>query len=1302
LVIRIETVSQGGFMGANKRLGRWLVYGLCLAPAVIMLGFYWLQYIPDQREYFMNLRFRTLSIIGDQLRSKIESLATSFENATNFYDPDQYIKALVSDLSYEPCPKRVSAQPSVELGSPANSVRFHSAQGCVADASMFRIFSPFTRDDLFDDVVIANESGRVVYQRSTSSPRVAALSELVKTGADAKTTPKEGSGMDADAVRSVRLDDSEFMLLLQPLTISSPGGQPARLMVGGLVRSTRLASEAHHVPPKYLLVLFAPVLVVVLSGPFLKILLLTRTGRLAFRDMALLSLFTLFAAGLVTVLMASWYQYVLSEQQTDPDLEQFAKSLNGLIVSDVKGMRNALEEFDKDLPTSAGEIHDRTDLLASNLPAEFANAPAPFDFVFWTNSDGCQVAKWSTKRFNTERVDQKTEEHFRNVVAKRLWQIEGKPFTLQTRLSQTTSQLIVVLAIPSRHAGLKVAGCGKKEPSPIVSAAIVASLRSVSAPLVPPGAGFAVFEPEGRVLFHSSSERNLHENLFTEIDAPDRLRAGVIMRVGQSLSANYRGLQYRFQIQPVTQLGIPWSIAVFREREPRQAMIGLVWFETLVLFVSSVCLMASIFALVSVILRAGWGWSLRRQVDFFLAHVWPDPARSTVFRQLAWSLAGMLLLSLFVVARGCVQGYRSGGWLLPFCFLLPLAALAVAMFWFGKPDPARCDVSRAGQKRPAYIASLSLLLILVAIVPAAGLFGVCQAYEARLYLMHWQRALLNSVTARRERMAAAVEGSQALSDPAKAFIRRHFLRPDGLGGATDSQKHVRGFWHTTVDSGEAGVQISPTWWQGLLSSIRQPEAEIESMETGALARAQAEGNQCQWQMGKADQRSLILTCQNGSKEAVTVQSMLPDIKVPSDPYWWVVALVLLGAVYAWNCLAFSRLFNLDFRYTPLPLLSELEGPAELKSHLLVFGLPLARKDAAVREWLKYTPPRVNLYEAHFTQDWLEQTVERLKKELMARATVAAQAATAGGSTVASERTVATTPWVHISNLEAKLGDTHERQVVASLMERLILTDVNGMRVRLAVTSAVDPVFHFDSVLFDERKKIYEHPLPEPELQRLARLLHNFRKTQVSSSSEHQPKRATNNLARQIVDQECSPHPALLDVGEEVLGVAKDNPDRETLLAMVAERALALYKLFWAVCTRSEKLLLIQLAQNGLVNPLCLETLEDLVRKGLVLPGPRPRIMNETFRRFLEKVEGPETVRQWEGEAGESSWLVIRNVVVALLALGLVVLALTQQPALQTVTAILTGVGTVLAGLFRVFGFFGTRGGLAAGKSARAD
>ena len=77
------------------------------------------------------------------------------------------------------------------------------------------------------------------------------------------------------------------------------------------------------------------------------------------------------------------------------------------------------------------------------------------------------------------------------------------------------------------------------------------------------------------------------------------------------------------------------------------------------------------------------------------------------------------------------------------------------------------------------------------------------------------------------------------------------------------------------------------------------------------------------------------------------------------------------------------------------------------------------------------------------------------------------------------------------------------------------------------------------------------------------------------------------------------------------------------------------------------------------------------------------------------------MRLWESEAGESFWLIIPNVVLAFLTLGLVVLALTEQPALENVTAILTGVGTVLAGLFRVFGFFSGRRGVPSLEAPRA-
>jgi len=398
-------------------------------------------------------------------------------------------------------------------------------------------------------------------------------------------------------------------------------------------------------------------------------------------------------------------------------------------------------------------------------------------------------------------------------------------------------------------------------------------------------------------------------------------------------------------------------------------------------------------------------------------------------------------------------------------------------------------------------------------------------------------------------------------------------------------------------------------------------------------------------------------------------------------------LVLLGGAYAWNCRALCRLFLQDFDYSPLPLLPALPALAAMQSDVLVLGLPLARKDEAVRQWLRYAPPRVNLYAAHLSESWLAETVTQVRRELTASPALASQAA-AGGTTTQLAPTVSRKPWVHISNLEAKLRAPQDRQIVAGLVENLIAMNIGGSRPRLIVTSTIDPVFHFDSVLTDERKKIYEHPLAEPELQRISRLLHNFRKVQAPGPAAQPPDWATRDAAGAAVYEECRHHPALLAVGEEVASMAALTPRREALLARVAERAQALYKLFWACCARSEKLLLIQLAQTGLVNPLCVDTLQALVRKGLILPGSRPRIMNETFLRFLATAEAPATVRQWESEAGESSWPVIRNVVLVLIAAGLAVVAMTQREAMQTVTAVLTGVATVMAGLFRLAGYLG--------------
>jgi hypothetical protein len=79
-------------------------------------------------------------------------------------------------------------------------------------------------------------------------------------------------------------------------------------------------------------------------------------------------------------------------------------------------------------------------------------------------------------------------------------------------------------------------------------------------------------------------------------------------------------------------------------------------------------------------------------------------------------------------------------------------------------------------------------------------------------------------------------------------------------------------------------------------------------------------------------------------------------------------------------------------------------------------------------------------------------------------------------------------------------------------------------------------------------------------------------------------------------------------------------------------------------------------------------------------------MNETFRQFLETVEGPDTVHKWESEGGESSWPIVRNILLVLIIIGLAVVGLADHEVMQKATGALTGVVTLMAILSRVLGY----------------
>jgi hypothetical protein len=100
--------------------------------------------------------------------------------------------------------------------------------------------------------------------------------------------------------------------------------------------------------------------------------------------------------------------------------------------------------------------------------------------------------------------------------------------------------------------------------------------------------------------------------------------------------------------------------------------------------------------------------------------------------------------------------------------------------------------------------------------------------------------------------------------------------------------------------------------------------------------------------------------------------------------------------------------------------------------------------------------------------------------------------------------------------------------------------------------------------------------------------------------------------------------------------------------------------------------LIQLAQEGLINPGCCDVATRLMAKGLIVDGPVPTIFNYTFRAFLQSIERRHVVHEWERMDGVGVWVVAGRLIGSSLAAGGIFYLLTQNFSVQPVLPIVSG------------------------------
>jgi hypothetical protein len=482
-----------------------------------------------------------------------------------------------------------------------------------------------------------------------------------------------------------------------------------------------------------------------------------------------------------------------------------------------------------------------------------------------------------------------------------------------------------------------------------------------------------------------------------------------------------------------------------------------------------------------------------------------------------------------------------------------------------------------------------------------------------------------------------------------------------------------------------------------------------------------------------------LTLSRAGAPDLVVESKLWDLAMaPRSLGWWIAVAVLLGGGCVWVWAAASRLFLFQFHEIPLRTLEQLHR-CDLNHPILVLGLPRSGKDGAVREFIErvqaepaeeVTEPgaaavqaRIDLKEDNLDEAWLKRVLHDIDLETFAEppdvdvrpvrssqtavvtsapvtlAAVAAASGVARPEPRTSEPPTSEPPascripdYLHVTNLEAAIQDRARRDTTMRLLDILVRAHGAG-RTKLVVTSVVDPMLHFDIIFPDQTAAVESSHLPETEFGRWAHVFLQFERVLVHekraevSASEIACRRGSWG---DELWEECRHHRSLRRYGEMIteaveqrIAAGQPLPTHEQLIDELYEKALALYKLLWSACTRPEKLLLVQLAQTGLVNPICKDTLHDLIRKRLVVLKPYPTVMNESFTRFLQSAATSEQILAWEKEAGESHWQTVRNVLVIMVVFTLLMIGVSQDHALQSISGILTAVVGGIGGVFKL-------------------
>ncbi len=838
------------------------------------------------------------------------------------------------------------------------------------------------------------------------------------------------------------------------------------------------------------------------------------------------------------------------------------------------------------------------------------------------------------------------------------------------------------------------------------------SLPSLVRPILPPPYQLMVVDtrdPSLPVIMHREAGRAGAERLDEMVDGAEELRAllrQAVARPGTPVQFErfYDGGARRFAAAGIA--GTRWAVVVHHDKDMVDSMAVQTGWRTLLTWAAMSVLFGGLWllwlmrvgqrghasggALMQALTLGSRGWS----------RLWPQEGHSLVYRRLGIGMAALALAALALMAAVASIGISAAP-----LVLLALAVRAGAALWLHlalKQAPETVSVLRPETQIRFSRLSLALVLCL-SVVPMLAFW-----WDARELLAEQQRAGIVAVVASPDgRMADSARAhadlrwvlgltsvAEGKGAPAPIGVR---LQPDAKvedrpateGFAGFLLRLQRGVAAPTVagcDSASAGSKAP------LLCG---PELQAISWSPPAIWNTAIESPLLLLLLGVAAglaamlwillQRTLRALCGFGiALEAVTYPNLFLGNLWGKPP----------PAVDVQTLNRKSLLVNAP--WTIMPMLERMGGPAGDEAGRRVVPFDLSGLDAAEGASL----PNICVAPGDIIELYgLELVLADPPRRLMALRAVEELARQVDKLERNDDLTDPFLLFFAPAAPMDRILDAYERERDSAV--------VDGTRENLRWARLFEDfaTFHFRPI---ETTIGHVPEAARSAFQAQWDTLGNFERQAIETVFS-ELRWLSPRVVNGCINEEIVPGNALLDSGILPLGAAGTsvNPPYPALyeqrlmhwallrqfagptgaLAYLRAQFIEHYQRVWSGSTRAERLVMHHLAEGRFVNIAAGLAFASLLRRGVIVLDPEPRLMNESFAMFVRQAEKLDRIAQWQKDMPAGAWvraqlpILLTIAGAAVLLVGLV-LAGGQQPA-KLLPVLAAGLPALLAALHRM-------------------